>query len=112
MTFFVIPRVLGQHEDVQLIFKVGLFFYKAVHFFLSHGHEVIIAVGVVQDFLIPFYRMGDVLILAERFDKGHERRMFLRQLLPFFLTGNDRRVADLLFQVHEFILHGLYFIHK
>ena len=108
----VIPRVLGQHEDVQLVFQIGLFLSEAVHFFLGHGDEVIVAVGIVDDFLVAVDGAGNVFVFAECFDNRHQRSVFLGQFLPFVLTGDDRRVADLLFQVHEFILYGLDFIHK
>ena len=108
----VIPRVLGQHEDVQLFFEICLFLRKAVHFVLGHSDEVVIAVGIVDDFLVAVNGVGNVFIFAEGFDNRRQRSVFLRQFLPFILTGDDRRVADLLFQVHEFVLYGLDFIHK
>ena len=97
---------------MQLVFQVGLFLGEAVHFFLGHGDEVVVAVGIVDDFLVAVNGVGNVFIFAECFDNRRQRSVFLRQFLPFVLTGDDRRVADLLFQVHEFIFHGLDFIHK
>ena len=38
--------------------------------------------------------------------------MFLRQLLPFVLSGNNGRVTDALLQVDKFIFYGLYLIYK